>query len=388
MISNIKNDLVNASELKKIGKNREALKLYQKAYEKDPEEFTINQKLDYAWTIYNVKIQKSDNIDEILSCSEFITQLLSQKDLNTTRNCVYTSCVFKVLNCLNKKQEYDAMVEWLDKIDPELLDEKPFRKYGRLNKSKKEKYYDWATKSYLKTMEYERCIETSKTALNTLKRFIDDGDVWYKWRIAKSLIELNRLKEALTYYEEVIEVKNNWYMYRDIAEIYYRLNKSQEALKYICPAVLSKESNNTKANIFYLCYKVFKTFNMDMAIKHAQLYYLLQKEQGYGIPYEIEKLNFDSDKLSKSLLEREIRALWIKYKFKDQKLQHGTVTTFNHDRNYGFIKTQNDETIFFHKNDYKGSSVDVGQQVSFYTEKNFDKMKNKESMKAVNIRGE
>ena len=105
MISNIKNDLVNASELKKIGKNREALKLYQKAYEKDPEEFTINQKIDYAWTIYNVKIQKSDNVDEILSCSEFITQLLSQKDLNTTRNCVYTSCVFKVLNCLNKKQE-------------------------------------------------------------------------------------------------------------------------------------------------------------------------------------------------------------------------------------------------------------------------------------------
>ena len=388
MKSDIKKDLVNASELKTVGKNKEALKFYKKAFDDDPEEFSIKQKIDYAWTIYHVRIKRSENLEEVMDCAGFITQLLSQRDLNSHPNCVYTSSVFRVLVLLKKREDYDGMLEWLDKLNPDLLDKKPYRKYGRLNKSKKEKYYDWLTIALLKSMEFEKCIEESKRALDTFETFLDDGDTWYRWRIAKSLMELGRLKEALTYYMQVIELKHDWYMYRDIAEIHLRFNRPQEALKYICPAVLSSQSNATKAGIYYLAYQVFHSFNMDMAIKHAQLYYILQKERGYGIPYEIEKLNFDASKINRRLLEREIRALWMKYKFKDQKLQHGTVISFNHEKNYGFIKNESDESIFFHKNDFKGKEVYIGQLVSFYTEKNYDRVKDQESIKAVNIRGE
>ena len=388
MNSEFKKDLVNASELKTVGKNKEALTYFEKAYNQNPEAFTINQKIDYAWTMFHVKIKNFKSEDELISSADFITEMLVQKDLNTNRSCVYTSSVFKVLKYLRDQQDYYGMIHWLEKLNPDLLDEKTYRNYGRLQKSKKEKYYDWATIAYLKSMEFEKCIDTSKKALNTFKTFLDDGDSWYKWRIAKSLLELNRLEDALAYYLEVIEVKHEWYMYRDIAEIYYNLNKPFEALKYLCPAVLSKTPLSNKINVYYLCYKVFKSFNPPMAIKHAELFCLVKTQNGHALPYEIEQLDIDTAGLNFKELTSEITGLWIQYKYKDQKRGHGTVINFINDKNFGFIKTDEGDEIFFHKNEFQGSDIYIGQLVSFYTEKSFDNVKNKQSVKAVNVRGE
>ena len=228
----------------------------------------------------------------------------------------------------------------------------------------------------------------SETALDTLKSFQDDGDTWLRWRIGKSLKELNRLGEALDYFMQVIEVKHEWYMYREIAEIYYMCGRPYDALDYLCPAVLSRESAKTKVNLYLLCYRVFKKFNQEMALKHAQLYCIIQSENGYSIPFEIEKLDINPDELERGQLEREIRELWTQYRFKDRKLEHGVVIKFLHDKRFGFIRSEDGEEIFFHKKEFNGENVYVGQKVSFFTEESFDKSKNKKSLKAVNVRGE
>ncbi|WP_405264456.1 cold shock domain-containing protein [Methanobrevibacter sp.] len=387
-MNEFKKDLITAYEFKTVGKNKQALEIYEKCYKEHPEEFSFNQKNDYAWTIYKTRIAFFSDEDELFENVEFITELVEQRNFNKSGSCVYTSSIFKVLNHLKSQNDFASMIPWLGKLDPDLLDEKPFRKYGRINKSHRQQYYDWASMAYYQNMEYEKCIEVSKTALNSLKRFIDEGDTWLRWRIAKSLTELGRLKEALTYYEKVIEVRHDWYMYRDIAEIYLRLKKHWISLDYLCPAILSDEPNKVKAGIYYTCYKVFKSSNMPMAIKHAQLYYLLRSESSYPVAYEIDELNFDETQLNRRELEREIRDLWIRYKFKNQKMQHGTVKSFNEERKFGFIKAENDDEIFFHKSEFEGENVYIGQLVSFYTEESFDKSKNRRSIKAVNVRGE
>ena len=125
-----------------------------------------------------------------------------------------------------------------------------------------------------------------------------------------------------------------------------------------------------------------------MALKHAQLYCMLRHESGYPVAYEIEQLEIDESQLNKRDLEKEIKNLWIQYKHKDQKIQHGTVTSFLKDKNYGFIRTEDDDEIFFHKDEFEGTDIFKGQRVSFYTEKSFDRSKNRNSTKAVNVRGE
>ena len=367
-MNNIKKDLLKAIELKTIGKYEEALKLYQNAYSQNPDSFGPNQREDFAWTIYWTGITNFKSEEELIENAQFITNLVDQKDFKSNPNCPYTSAVFKVLKHLESQKDYESMICWLDKLDPELLDKKPYRKHNRLNKSKREKYYDWTSICYLKTMHCEKCIEASMTALNEFNRFIDDGDAWHKYRIAKSYNELGNLKEALKYYLEVIKVKHDWYIYRDIADIHYKCGRPFDALEYLCPVALSPTPNSEKANLYYLFYNVFKSFNPEMALKHAQLLFLLKQEKGHSIPYEIEQLDIDSSQLDKRELEKEIHTLWIRYKFRYHNLHSGTVYSYDEDDGHGLIEKSDGELVGFHKNDFEGKSIFITENVVFYVE--------------------
>ena len=296
--------------------------------------------------------KRANELDDFYGSAEFITQLVPQKDMNVSKNCVYTTAVFSVLNQLNDDNDYFSMICWLDKINPELLDEKPFRRYGRINKSKREKFYDYASRAYYKTQDYDACIEVSTHALESLNSFRDDGDIWLKRNIGMSLKESGRLTESLPYLLEVIKVKHDWYIYRDIAEVYCMLKRPLQALK------------------------------------HAQYFYLLKKEKGYWIPEDIENLGIDETRLDKLQLKGEITEIWQEYKFRDIEPSHGTVVKFIEEKNYGFIRPEKGKTLFFHASEFKGDTIYVGQKVKFYTQKAFDRSKKRESLNAVYIRAE
>ena len=383
-----KKDLISAYEQKNLRNYERAMELFEKLYNDNPEGFTYQDKVNYAWTIIKVRMSGEKDTSEFLESAEYITRLLPQADMNANSSCPYTVAVFKVLMRYRKDGDYIAMIPWLERLDPELLDDKPHRSYGRTQKTRKEAYYSWASMAYMADFQPERCIEVSKRALECLTEFHDESYAWFNWRIAKALKQMGQFGDALPHLLEVIKFKHDWYMYRDIAEIYYTFNKPYKAMDYLCPAVLAKGSHQTKMGLYYLCYKVLKSFNEGMALKHAQLYYLLLKEKGYSAPYEIEQLNIDETSLDLKELAREITGLWTQYKYKDHERQHGTVIKFFQDRNFGFIRTEDGERIFFHRSEFKGDNVYAGQQVSFYIEDNFDKSKNRKSVKAVIVRGE
>ena len=183
---NIREDFKRANELKFRGDYKEALEIYEKHFRENPQDFKFKDKENYAWILYRVNVQTFKNEEDFYGSAEFITQLVPQKDMNVSKNCVYTTAVFSVLNQLNDDNDYFSMISWLDKINPELLDEKPFRRYGRINKSKREKFYDYASRAYYKTQDYDACIEVSTHALESLNSFRDDGDIWLKRNIGMS----------------------------------------------------------------------------------------------------------------------------------------------------------------------------------------------------------
>ena len=225
-------------------------------------------------------------------------------------------------------------------------------------------------------------------ALTTLTEFTNGSDIWYRWRIAKSLKELLENREALTYLEEIVKVKKDWFVQKEIAENYYILDEDEKALDYICAAVLTNDPSNIKVNLYYLAYKILKEQDPDLALKHAELFLTIKLDNDSQVPDDIEELMIDEDNLNKKDLEREIKQYWSEYKFKDQQLQYGTITKiFEHGKS-GFITSDDNESLYFNVYEFKGDNLDVGQYVSFFTEKSFDKSKNKESLKAVNIRSE
>lgn len=383
----IREELNEAKKLYKAKKYDEALTVYERYYNESPEALNNWDRIFYSWSLYQLYIKDAFDEDKLYESAELVTELVKQDDLNKRPVCAYTQAVFKVLDQLYTEKDYYDLLAWLDKINPELLDQKRFKTDERIYRSKREKYYDYATKAYFEVEDYEKCIETSKDALDSLDVFTNNSDVWYNWRIAKSYRELLENNEALRYLEEVVKVKKDWFVQKEIAENYYVLGDDEKAQDYICEAVLTNDPLSIKVNLYHLAYKILKEINPELALKHAELFYAIKLENDSQIPDDIEELLIDEETLDKNALESEIRQYWSEYKFKDQELQKGTVTRiFEHGRS-GFITSDDNESVYFNVSEYKGDELKVGDYVSFYTEKSFDKSKNRESTRAVNIRG-
>ena len=382
----IREELNEAKKLYKAKKYDEALTIYERHYNESPEALNNWDRIFYSWSLYQLYIKDAYDEDKLYESAELVTELVRQDDLNKRPVCAYTQTVFKVLDQLYAENDYYDLLAWLDKINPELLDQKRFETEDRVYRSKKEKYYDYATKAYFEVEDYEKCIETSKEALESLDVFTNNSDIWYNWRIAKSYRELLDNSEALRYLEEVAKVKKDWFVQKEIAENYYVLGEDEKAQDYICEAVLTNDPLTIKVNLYHLAYKILKEINPELALKHAELFCAIKLENDSKVPDDIEELLIDEETLDKNALESEIRQYWPMYKFKDQELKNGTVTRiFEHGRS-GFITSDDDESVYFNVSEYKGDDLKVGDYVSFYTEKSFDKSKNRESTRAVNIR--
>ena len=387
MTKEIRKELVEAKKLYKDKKYEEALSIYEKHYVENPEALNNWDKIFYSWSLYQLYVKDGDDEDKMFESAELVTELIKQDDLNERPVCAYTLTVFKVLDYLYAVHDYFNLLVWLEKINPELLDEKRYDSGERVYRSRKEKYYDYATKAYFECDEFEKCIETSKEALSTLTEFTNSSDVWYNWRIAKSYRELSENEEALKYLEEVSKVKKDWFVSKEIAENYHCLGEDEKAMDYIGVAVLTNDPMTIKVNLYYLAYKILIEINPELAQKHAELFYAIKSENDSQIPDEIEELDIDEDNLDKRALESELKEYWSAYKFKDQELQYGTITKIFEHGKAGFITSDSDESLYFNVFEYKGDNLNVGEYVSFYTEKSFDKSKNRESTRAVNISG-
>ena len=388
MSNNINDKFREAKNLYDSQNYEESLKIYEQLFNENPDAFSKYNLISYCWAIYKVHVKDVKDEDEIIDAVEIITDLTSQTDLNESRTCPYTFSIFELLKVLNNKNEYYNMFEWLDMIDVELLDDNK-NQFSKIDKrSRLEKYYDYYSKAYLECAEWDLCIEFSNEALKNIDSFTNSGDTWHKWRMAKALKELNQSEKALEYLKEVVNVKNEWYVYKEIGENYYILNDNENASRYVGMAILAPGAQKMKVNLYRLAYELLEDLEPEIAYKHIELFYLLKLENKAQIPDEVNDLDINEDYLDKNQLIKEINSFWSQLKFKDQELQYGTVTKFFNDRNYGFIRDDNDNSIFFHKSEFKGDNVYVGQLVSFYVETSFDELKNKKSINAVCIESE
>ena len=317
MTREIKKELNQATRLYRNKKREEAFEIYDRHFRQNPDELGRWDKIRYCWTIYYIHIKDSFDEDELVEYAEMVTDIVEQEDINEAPVCVYTQCVFKLLVFYKKNGDWDMLMYWLDKINPDLLNDKKSNSKDKKYPSKKEEYYNFKSKALLECGEYEECIEVSQKALDTFEEFTLNGDVWHKFRIAKSLKELDKPSEALTYLEEVAEVQDNWFVFKELAENYCKLNDHENALKYASQGVIADGMVKCKVNLYYILYNILKDSDSEFAMKHAELFLAIKLENETDIPEDIEELDIDEDSLDIDRLEHEIRNRWIEIEFEN-----------------------------------------------------------------------
>lgn len=259
--------LLEAKNAYKAKDYRKAYELYSHLYKEVP--FDNSARYSYAWTIYQLRVKEHHTREQLIEDAELITELTRQNNLNYTRMCVYTMSVFKVLKLLYSEKDYESLPHWLDKINPDLLDEIRFTKEDKTYPSNRENYYIYASVTYFKLADYEKCIEVSREALRTLRKFTNNSAEFFQWRLAKSLRQIGEYAESLKFLN-ILQL-DEWYVYHEIAENYYFLDDPESSLKYAVKAALKDGPMDMKYNLYNLLYNLLE----DTDPVHAELHHEL-----------------------------------------------------------------------------------------------------------------
>ncbi|WP_458453101.1 hypothetical protein [Methanobrevibacter sp.] len=285
-----KKEFQNAKNAYKNRDYKKAYEIYTRLYSEVP--FDNSNKYSYAWTIYQARIKDYTSKEELLSDADRVCELTRQNNLNHTKLCVYTMSVIKVLKLLYYENDYESLPYWLDKLKPELLDQTRHTRDDRIYPSNMEQYYIYASVTYFKLKEYEKCIEVSREALGRLNRFTDNSAEFFQWRIAKSYRQLGDCEQSLKFLK-ILQL-NEWYVYHEMAEAHYCLKDYESSLKCAVKAARLDGPMDMKYNLYRLLEELLQKDYPDVAEKHEMLCELILFEDDEG----------------KNELERELLAFW------------------------------------------------------------------------------
>ncbi len=397
MSDDIKKQLAQA---KKNYQNKDyegAKDLYETLYNQKPESFTIWDKRFYSWALYQLYVKNPDDETSLLEAVDMITELVAQEDHSQKDGvCAYTMSVMKLLDYLYKKHDYANLLIWADNLNPDFLSTKTSKfttNDGRevTTASNKEKYYNWTSKSYQEVEDYDMCLEVSKKALEELTSFTNNSDVWFKWRIARSLREIGEYGEAIEYLKDIYKTKKDWFIRWELAENYFFEGDHEKSLEYAVSAALSHGDSDKKIKLYSLLEDLLEDDDPEIALKHSYLIYSIRLHNEWGIDEEleekIESAGLDTQNTEYWKIEKELKGYWKDLKFKHQQPNYGIISRIFPHGKTGFVKRDDGESFFFNGFEFKGDPNKYREnvKVSFYLEEGYDRKKNEVKMNAVNI---
>jgi len=267
---------------------KSALIICREVYHINPN-FDNNKNL-YAWCIYytEISIEKINNESRFFDAGEGIIKLSKQENKSIKKEkdfpCVYSLSIFRILDYLNEKTIYNPkpIIYWTEKLNPDFLESTPFKFTDNEGKerelaSKKEDWYSRRSKALYENGDFADCISLSETALQSFTKFHYDNDIWFRRNIALSKAELNDIETAIDELKSLLKRKNEWFIQKEIAELYKRQNKIDDAIKYAVDAALNYGDPDKKINLYILLADLLKIQNKIQEAKtHIELIYKIR----------------------------------------------------------------------------------------------------------------
>ena len=397
MSEDVKKDLAQAKKNYQDKNYEDAKNLYETIYTEKPEAFTLWDKRFYSWALYQLYVKNPEDETELFEAVDLITELLGQENHSKKDGvCAYTLSMMKLLDYLYKQNDYENLLVWADRLNPDFLSAKTSRfttQDGRevTTASNKEKYYNWLSKSYQEVEDYDECLKISKKALEELSKFTNNSDIWFKWRIARSLREIGEYDEAIDYLKDIYKSKKDWFILWELAENYFFNGDNDKSLEYAVSAALSRGDSDKKIKLYSLLEDLLEDEYPEIALKHSYLIYSIRLHNEWGIDDDLEEkiaeAGLDVENTEYWKIEKELKGFWKDLKFKTQQPNYGIISRIFPHGKTGFIRRDDGESFFFNSYEFKGDPNKYREnvKVSFYLEEGYDKKKDEVKMNAVNI---
>ncbi len=356
----------------------------------------------YAWCIYytEIKFDKIEDETKFLKAAKAITKLSKQE----AGFSPYVLTVFKVLDYLSTKIPYpkNEILEWCSKLEINNLDDEAYiftNKQGEKQEgaSKQEQYFAHCTKALYEKGLYDECIFMCQKALESIETFHNNNAIWLARRISVSFKALGDTEMALELLHSLLQKKRDWFMYKEIAEIYFEKQDYQNGLKYAIYAVLGNGERDKKVNLYKLLAKILKETsrpNKNEEIKkHIEFIYFIRRSNNWKIDNELNQLineyQIDTQKnIDLKVYEKELKNLWRELRFYRKPIQTGTIKKLDNRKRVGKIECENGKTYSFRISNFLFIQpwFRTGQTVNFYLEEGLNSTEEHKKQNAFEVR--
>ncbi|MBU1669368.1 hypothetical protein KKC13_13260 [bacterium] len=323
----------------------------------------------YGWAIYDIcKSEVSHenyNKEKILDLIKYPLYLLSLKQSDYSYSVI--SNIFRLVLKVEKhklNKNWNFMNAFCNLFNPDIfsLECGTMEIRGKLTEfaSDKENWYATKSKALFQLNMFQECYEVSKLAITNIDNFHYSNDLWFARRIALSKKELGNIDEAIEELEQIYKRKNEWFIKKELAELYFEINDLEKSFYYAIDAICKNGFSKLefKIGLVLLLANIFKAYNKtEFANKHFLLLKIIREKNGFKIPQELQnELNqINIENINLETLENELIKYWKSFQSKTHNPQErktllqGYIKKILHDNERGkngFISSKEKEYYF------------------------------------------
>lgn len=410
---------------RKNGRYEEALPLYQVLWENSQDKFDgagllhclrklkrydeaiplakelEKQHLDFNWSRIEItwtyiggilnKITEKDSLGKTLTIANHILKL-------NPDNLAVEKVVFTVLKKAKQFKKWDMACEWVDKLNPETIDATP------ITTDRGNTGWNYVSIWYLHKI---RCLIHQGQFLEAIEKveFVlqkpTQHEKYYRRLEAMAYQKLGKIEEAERILSTLSQArKADWWILHDYANLLKKKGDKEQALQMMYKASALARKIEGILSLLYDAASLAKDLNRkEESYYHFQLWKLIRERNGWkvtdidGILLEMSKDNELPSTVSYHEALKKCKGYWgdnvstekhpKRVNKSIRKSLIGNVINVKEGVPFCFINTGT-ESFFCFVKDIPGV-VAKGLSVQFDAIPSFDKKKNKESWKAINI---
>jgi tetratricopeptide (TPR) repeat protein len=304
---------------------------------------------DEETKVENFEFNKSELLEKV----ESLIQILNSFNSDFTKTL--SSNLFTIVLKSEKKKpapNWKLINEFCNKIDREKLSKESstiqVERKGQLKDmelaSDFENWYAYKTKALMKLGEWQECLDLSIEALEKIDNFHYSNEVWFSRRIALSKKNLGNTEDAIQELQTIIKKKREWFIQKELAELYFEKGEIESALKQAIDAINNLGPLEFKVDLLYLLGKILRQQNkLELSFQHFSLSKLIRESEDWKVPQKLfdELKTFTFKEIPQTdfnKLKNELQKYWDSFKAPQTK-------TFDRQRTVDNSKTAKDNNL-------------------------------------------
>lgn len=426
--------------LRKMGRCEEAALIAREVMEKSPQvTWALNELI---WSLIQGDLKKARERGDLEVMNAVAEEIFSLSNDDLSRRVTF----FSVMDIFRHKMKWDSMLQWCEKINPEMLPiEKPIPEEKHKGISERERYYYAKIRALMNLDRWDDARNTCKEAQALFPRKVD----FPRWA-ARARGEAGDIDGALAEFQDLLRrYRGEWYIDAERAELLQKKGEQESALALACSAAMGRGELKTKVNVMSLIAKILQaTGDNEMALINIALAKEVRTREKWSVPRDLLDLEFSVQQVLKAegkphsvssesfeAIRDKCREYWARHSekagpggdvrrapqlVKAGSSSRGTTSDpvtggapsatsavvrnaqgsaepaivgrgsgklFVLNKNFGFIKPDDgSDNVFVLVQDIPKDYRSVGTGVTYSLKTNFDHKKGKDSVRAVEVR--